>query len=338
MGGRGVDVIIPVYNAPELTRRAIESLLARCREHVHEILAWDDASGPETARLLDSLRIPELRVHHAPRNQGFVASVSQAFAATRAELVLVLNSDTEARMDFLGPLVRSLESDSRLAAATPAGASYAGLRLQRYRRRSGCLVTYQLAGYAFLVRRRAWDQVGGFDARFGRGYYEDADLSRRLVANGWWLGVHPEVEIHHESHGSFREVSDLRDLMQASRALYYELHPSAARQVVLLGGARAFEALDEKLRREADLVLEGGGGILWLRRGRVHDLPAVQVEAARPTLLRALALRRRARGRAGKGTTELWISGDAPPVAARVLAAALAGAGVALRRFAGSAG
>jgi GT2 family glycosyltransferase len=321
-----VDVIVPVYNAPELTRRCIESLLAHSAPHVREILAWDDASGPETRSMLDALRLPTLRVHHAPHNQGFVASVSKAMASTQSELVLVLNSDTEARCDVLGPLIRSLESDARLAAATPAGASYEGLPLDRYQRRNGCVATYQLVGYAFLVRRRAWEQVGGFDPRFGRGYYEDADLSRRLVANGWWLGVHPEVEIHHESHGSFREVPDLRALMQASRELYYRLHPSAARQVVLLSGPCSFGDLSEKLRTESDAVLRGGGQVHWLQPGDPRDLPAVQMEARAASLRRALALRRRASGRVEKRIKELWWTADAPPLRRRLLRTALRGA------------
>jgi GT2 family glycosyltransferase len=329
-----VDVVIPVYNAPELTRRCIESLLAHCRSHVHEVLAWDDASAPPTARMLDSLELPELRVRHAPSNQGFVVSVNQAFACTRAEFVLVLNSDTEARTDFLGPLVSALQGDAGLAAVTPAGASYAGLAPGRYSRRSGCLVTHQIVGYAFLVRRRAWEQVGGFDPRFGRGYYEDADLARRLTASGWWLGVHPGVDIHHESHGSFKEVPDLRDLMRRSRALYYELHPSASRQVLLLTGRRQFAELPEKLRAEALAVLQGGGQVLWLQPGEPRDLPAVQMESARSGWLRLLRLRRRGRGRHEKRIKELWITADAPRLRARIVRALIGGSRYRLRSFA----
>ncbi len=331
MPGGGVDVIIPVYNAPELTRRCIESLLTHARVHVREILAWDDASAAPTARMLDEFHVDGLRVEHAPRNQGFLASVNRAFGSTRAELVLVLNSDTEARSDFLGPLVAALEADPQLAAVAPASAPVA--ELAPYRRRGECVVTYQLAGHAFLMRRRAWEQAGGFDPRFGRGYYEDADLSRRLVAGGWWLGVHPGSQLRHEKHGSFSEVPDLRELMHANRALYYRLHPSAARQVALLSARATFPELPGELREEALSVLRGGGEIAWLAPGRPRELPALQVEALRPSLWQGLALRRRGAHRAEKAIKELWIAEGAAPRHVALLRAMLAGRTLALRRF-----
>ena len=43
-----VDVVMPVYNAPELTRRAIDSLYAHLGERIAELVAWDDCSAEPT--------------------------------------------------------------------------------------------------------------------------------------------------------------------------------------------------------------------------------------------------------------------------------------------------
>ena len=48
------------------------------------------------------------------------------------------------------------------------------------RRPGGYIETHRLQGHAFLIRRDVFEEVGGFDAAFGRGYYEDVDLGRRL--------------------------------------------------------------------------------------------------------------------------------------------------------------
>ena len=42
-----VDVVIPVHNAPELTRRCIESLLAHASPRIGTVYVQDDASDVE---------------------------------------------------------------------------------------------------------------------------------------------------------------------------------------------------------------------------------------------------------------------------------------------------
>ncbi|MEL6985834.1 MAG: hypothetical protein AAFO29_25620, partial [Actinomycetota bacterium] len=58
-----------------------------------------------------------------------------------------------------------------------------------------------LNGCALLVRAEAWDGVGGFDDRYFL-YWEDVDLSLRLVAAGWSLALEPTAEVIHHRDGS----------------------------------------------------------------------------------------------------------------------------------------
>jgi GT2 family glycosyltransferase len=310
-----IDVVIPVYNAPDLTRRCIESVYEHVADRIGEVHVHDDASDRPTADMLDALRWPGLRVHHAARNAGFGTSVNQAIARTRSPLVLVLNSDTEALDDFLSPLCAAMASDSRLAAVIPAGNTFAGYDLSRYERRSGCVITHSLSGYAFLVRRRSFDEVGGFDTAFGRGYYEDTDLSRRWIARGWWIGIHPGAQLHHVDHGSFREVDDFRGLLAENRARYIERHEGAARHVLL---ATADEDLDPEQRRAALQVLESGGKILWLRPSRRDGLLSLQMRGGRLGLAHAWRITRHQR-RPKKRLTEIWIGPGVPALSAWML-------------------
>jgi GT2 family glycosyltransferase len=58
----------------------------------------------------------------------------------------------------------------------------------------------------FLVRRDAWEWAGGFDERYAPGYYEDADLVRRLAASGYKCGVITEARALHFSGSTFRRL------------------------------------------------------------------------------------------------------------------------------------
>jgi N-acetylglucosaminyl-diphospho-decaprenol L-rhamnosyltransferase len=53
------------------------------------------------------------------------------------------------------------------------------------------------SGAALVVRRDAWDDVGGFDERYFM-YGEDLDLSLRLRLAGWGVGIAPAARVAHD--------------------------------------------------------------------------------------------------------------------------------------------
>ena len=111
-----VDVVIPVFNAPELTKRCIDSVMTHLKQSIGTVYVQDDASSDETRAMLDDLRYPQVHIYHAPENQGFGKSVNDAVARSDADLVFVLNSDTEIDEDFLPVLCAAFVADPELAA------------------------------------------------------------------------------------------------------------------------------------------------------------------------------------------------------------------------------
>jgi GT2 family glycosyltransferase len=334
-GESPVDVVIPVYNAPDLTRRAIDSLYARLGDRIADVVTWDDASDAPAREMLDSLRHPRLRVVHAEHNAGFGESVNRAVASTRTPLVLVLNSDVEVRGDFLTPLQDAMRRDARLAAISPAGNTLEGYDLTRYPRLHGYIQAYLLYAYAFLLRRAAFDEVGGFDRSFGRGYYEDSDLSRRLLEKGWRLGIHPDAQLFHEIHGSFKEVTEHREIMKRNRARYLERWPEAARQVLLVTGDEQLRDLPS-LRGQVEEVLFKGGKVHWLHAGAPRELLAIPMRAERLHLVSAVrqVLTRWRKGRGER--TQVWITEGAPALAAGALTRMCRSLGIDVRRIVAS--
>src|SRR5262249_5838125 len=136
-----------------------------------------------------------------------------------------LNNDTEAHAAWLEPLVRVLDGDARVAAAGskllfPDGTlQHAGVILVADDKLPDPLVArhvhygergdlpdanrrrcYQaLTAACLLVRKAAFDSVGGFDEDYWNGY-EDVDLCLRLQEQGGLLVFEPaSVLTHHES-------------------------------------------------------------------------------------------------------------------------------------------
>jgi GT2 family glycosyltransferase len=55
-----------------------------------------------------------------------------------------------------------------------------------------------LTGAALCIRRGLWNLLGGFDERYGRGYFEDVDLCVRAQLEGAQVWHEPRVRMTHE--------------------------------------------------------------------------------------------------------------------------------------------
>lgn len=307
-----VDVVIPVHNAAGLVRRCVDSVVAHLGQTIRRIWIQDDASGPETRSMLDALPYPRVHVHHTTANRGFGASVNEAVARSDAPLVLVLNSDTEASDDFLRPLRAALDADPCLAGVNPAGNMFARYDLGRYVRQPGGYVRlHKLLGFGFLIRRRAFDEVGGFDPDFGPGYDDDTDLSRRLVARGWRLGVQPEARLFHVVGGSFGRSAAVRDLIRSNRLVYHDRYPEARRNVLLLTGARPLEGLPAGLLQALERRVERGGRAHWVTPAPAPRLPWLEMSSHPARLSAVIRLMRRGRRRFDKRISDVWLLPDA---------------------------
>ncbi len=307
-----VDVVIPVYNAQDLTRRCIDSLYRHVEHRIEKVIVHDNASDEQTARMLDELPHARLDVYHASQNAGFGCGVNQGIARASSPLVLVLNSDVEAHDDFVTPLVVALRSAADLIAVMPSGSELSRYELFRYVQRSECVVSYTLRGFAFLIRRSAFCAAGGFDERFGLGYFEDTDLARRLIGKEGWFGIHTGSTLDHADHGSFSDPHARRALLEQNRHIYHGRYPDARRNVLLASRTSRLRGLPPGLLREAEETLRAGGTVHWLSPSTPDRLLALQMRDARLGPAALYRILRKSRRRPYMQLSELWLLSDLP--------------------------
>ncbi|WP_456409218.1 glycosyltransferase family 2 protein [Caldithrix abyssi] len=87
-----ISVIIPVYNRPQMVKRAIESVLAQT-EAAHEILVINDGSTDETPRILEKFGTRITVVNQA--HKGVSAARNTGIRLARGEWIALLDSDDE---------------------------------------------------------------------------------------------------------------------------------------------------------------------------------------------------------------------------------------------------
>jgi GT2 family glycosyltransferase len=91
-----------------------------------------------------------------------------------------------------------------------------------------------VSGACMLIRRQAFEQVGGFDENYWM-YWEDADICRRLKDRGWDAILCPDAQAQHSTGSSGRSERTI-EAFHSSAARYYQRH--VARTAVAAGLAR----------------------------------------------------------------------------------------------------
>jgi len=308
-----IDVIIPVYNAPDLTRRCIDSIVTHLGQSIRRIIIQDDASGRETREMLESLPYDCVDVYHAEKNQGFGLSVNEAVSRSDAFYIFILNSDTVVNQDFLPSLCASFDIDPGLAAIVPAGNSYSRYDLARYRlREGGYILNYYLRGHAILIRRDVFQEIGGFDLAFGRGYYEDIDLGRRLDLHGWRFGIHPGAYIYHKKSGSFGTGRSKKQLTRHNRAFYLSRYPGARQNILLFSIRGELKNFPSHIQMAIENVFRKGGFVYWFTPVPSPALLCLQMYSRPLRLIEIIWTTLKNWRRADRRISAIWIMDDIP--------------------------
>ncbi|GAB3029836.1 glycosyltransferase family 2 protein [Parafrigoribacterium mesophilum] len=75
-----------------------------------------------------------------------------------------------------------------------------------------------VSGACMMVRRRAFESIGGFDEKFFM-YFEDVDLCARLGRAGWRILYAPSAEVHHVGGHATEQVN--RKMVRAHHTSAY---------------------------------------------------------------------------------------------------------------------
>lgn len=235
-GEAPLTVVTVTYSPGSHLDRFLSSLTVATDRPVKVVIADNGSTdgAPEEA----AARYPDARVLRTGANLGYGTAANRAVATVPAdnEFVLVANPDVtwgpgsiDALLDAarrfpragsLGPLIREpdgsvypsarhLPSLMRGGMHAVVGFVWKGNPWTREYRQEHLEPTERpvdwLSGSCLLLRRKAFDEVGGFDERYFM-YMEDVDLGDRLGRAGWLNVYVPSAEIlHDKGHSTGRE-------------------------------------------------------------------------------------------------------------------------------------
>ena len=219
-------IVIVSYNSINLMQENIKSIRSVLTPGTYKIVVVDNASTDGVEEWLAQQN--DITLIRNFENIGFGPACNQGAAEklgpdfVDADIFL-LNNDTRLVFDSLYFLKNALYAEEDIGAVGSVS-NYAGNKQQldvvfdtvdEYIRfgesvnvpmESPCLEKVRLSGFAMLIRRNVWDEVGGFDEDFAPGYFEDDALSMEILKRGYRLKLVRNSFIYHAGSQSFRNV------------------------------------------------------------------------------------------------------------------------------------
>lgn len=211
-----VSIVIPVHDKFDMTYNCIRSISEALTRVSFEVILVDDASSDET--LLSPVMFQGgCHTVRTQKNEGFIGACNLGASRATGQYLLFLNNDTLVDDGWLDALSETLDDDagigivgSRLVFADgtlqEAGGivwrDASGWNWGRGQDRAHPTYSFMrdadyVSGAALMIRRRLFEQLGGFDDFYAPAYYEDTDLCFRVREAGFRVVVQPNSTIVH---------------------------------------------------------------------------------------------------------------------------------------------
>jgi O-antigen biosynthesis protein len=231
-----VEILVPTRDRLDQLGPCIESVMATTRQGDFSITIIDnDSRDTET---LEFLRTSGLKVIAAPGPFNYSTIINRGFDDTESEYIVTLNNDTRivdpdwlegllelgARPDVGAVGCSLVFPDGRLqhqGVVIGCGVPAANLSFDNPFIRIGSLLNSTrdvtaVTGACCLIRRSAWERVGGLDESFAVAY-NDVDFCLRLRAAHYRVLYTPHVTVVHDesaSRGALHPDADERLLRE----------------------------------------------------------------------------------------------------------------------------
>lgn len=194
-----LSILILSFNREAALRRTLREL--SCLSPAPEIILADNAST-DSSRAMVADEFPHVRLLALSSNVG-VAGFNQAAALATGDLFLILDDDAWPEPHALDQALGHLSLHPRCAAV-----ALLPVHPQTRRPEWPFLAAphdhFPVMGCGNLVRRAAWQQVGGYEERFFL-YRNDADLAMKLLAAGHSVHANPAWVVLHDSPAAARK-------------------------------------------------------------------------------------------------------------------------------------
>jgi GT2 family glycosyltransferase len=243
-----VDIIIPIYYAPGVTLRALESVVNTTKHSRYDvkIILVDDSTSDDFHELLKdfidkkNLSTERLVLIKRGKNGGFIEACYTGVEYRDSDYKILLNSDTLVLGDWLNQMIETAKSDEKIALVSPITNNTPVINVEMPKGFNIHLMNEYLAqskwsnfdyidvvtvvGFCLLIKNKYLKAHGFFDRVFEKGYAEETDLQFRYMQQGLRAVISPKAFVYHRGEASF---SDRDQRIAKNREVFFERHKEA---------------------------------------------------------------------------------------------------------------
>ena len=228
-----VEIIMPVYNALQDVKSCIEALYKN-RQHPFKLIVIDDCSEELTQNYLKyASKHYNFTLLRNNTNLRFTETVNRGLKLTKAEFVVLLNSDTVVTEGWLEKMIACFRSDESIGIVGPLSnaASWQSIPLRDDPKNKGWMVNQIPEGYSveemgqlvevlskkqypkvpsangfcYVIKRNLIEAIGILDTEaFPTGYGgEEDDYSIRAIDAGFSIAIADDTYVYHAKSKSY---------------------------------------------------------------------------------------------------------------------------------------
>lgn len=227
-----VSIVILNWNGLNYLKEFLPSVCASVYPNL-EIIVGDNASTDHSVEFLIR-NYPQVKIIYNDSNYGFAGGYNKILKQIKSEYFVLLNSDVEVHSDWIGPVIKLMESDPDIAAAQPKILSYKNKIDFEYAGAAGGFIDilgypfcrgrifdsvetdqgqynvsseiFWASGAALFMKRSKWIEIDGFDEDFFA-HMEEIDLCWRLKNKGYKIVYCPDSKVFHVGGGTLNVES-----------------------------------------------------------------------------------------------------------------------------------
>ncbi len=281
-----IAVAILNWNGQDLLRQFLPSVIQHSKD-LARIYVIDNNSGDQSREILKA-EFPEVTVVELPANYGYAGGYNKGLDYIDERYAVLLNSDVEVTQNWLSPLLKRFEQNTKLGALQPkikdlknreyfeyAGAAGGymdnlgypfcrGRIFDDLERDEAQYDTYQkvfwASGACLMVDQEKYNAAGGLDESLFA-HMEEIDLCWRMQLRGFEVGCEPASTVYHLGGGTLNKLS--------SKKTYLNFRNSLIIMFLNLPSGEAFAKI------MARLVLDGVAGIKFILEGKFSHVAAI---------------------------------------------------------------
>ncbi len=233
------DIIIPVYKSPEWVKLCVYALFKNTKEQIiNKVYLINDCDDEFTKNCLQNLSQKygnKICIEQNDNNLGFVKSTNKGLKLSKADYVLLLNTDCLVSKNAIEKLINHMETDKKIGLICPISSNAANLTLEMFEgfnyNQMNTLLETKFSGLLFdactvvgnclLISRDCINNVGFLDESYGMGYGEETDYQFQAMSKGYTAKVAIDTYVFHKSEVSFGTSKEKQKRLNKNRELFF---------------------------------------------------------------------------------------------------------------------